>query len=435
MLKLFCFAVLFSFPAAAQERLNWQPLEVTVAEEENEEEKDNASSSLQKTEDRFKSLMADLKESVENKAAKKNRKVEAINQETVYSAIVEMIETSYPGGLDAMLKANEKLEDDIYRLILMLPKYAYQYIGPFIHEMPYVSDRILNIPGIKETKGKFPTRIAPQMKEYAKKYGKYMSTHLYIYLMPEAWARPEREKAAFKGYSKIIKIDENTKPDDLFILSNKTLLKKHKMLSPEQYRTGAALQKQVRPQTPANQVTRTSPLTEGDVEAALASFQNIEKEFGNNRFDEFHTALRDMSLSDNNLMEEMLNPMQTLVDKINRLPQKERFAKTIAKNGFTPESWGITVDKIIKARRVANMSPAVAMNLAAWRRLKKPPKSFDVLSPHDRQVSWDSIQLFLGMYTSTRENLLAVKNYGDNIRKVFATRDMMFIETPVYGIY
>ena len=176
-------------------------------------------------------------------------------------------------------------------------------------------------------------------------------------------------------------------------------------------------------------------MTEGDVEAALASFQEIEKEFGNNRFDEFHTALRDMSLSDNNLMEEMLNPMQTLVDKINRLPEKERFAKTVAKNGFTLESWGITVDKIIKARRVANMSPAVALNLAAWRRLKKPPKSFDVLSPHDRQVSWDSIQLFLGMYTSTRENLLAVKNYGDNIRKVFATRDMMFIETPVYGIY
>ena len=27
------------------------------------------------------------------------------------------------------------------------------------------------------------------------------------------------------------------------------------------------------------------------------------------------------------------------------------------------------------------------------------------------------------------------KNYGDKIRKVFATRDMMFIETPVYGIY
>ncbi len=432
MLKLFCFVFFFSLPTAAQERLNWQPLEVTVVEEE---EKHSSPSALQETAGRFKSLMTELKESVEKKAKKKNRKVEAINQETVYSAIVEMIETSYPGGLDAMLDANEKLEDNIYRLILMLPKYAYQYIGPFIHEMPYVSDRILNIPGLKETKGKFPTRIAPQMKEYVKKYGKYMSTHLYLYLMPEAWATPEREKSKFKGYSKIIKIDENTKPDDLFVMNNRTLLKKHKMLSPEQYRTGAALQKKVRPQTPADQVTQTSALTEGDVEAALASFKSIEEAFGNNRFDEFHTALRDMSLSDNNLMGEMLNPMQTLVDKINRLPQKEKFAKAIAKNGFTPESWGITVDKIIKARRVENMTPAVALNLATWRRLKKPPKSFDVLSPHDRQVSWDSIQLFLGMYTSTRENLLAVKNYGDNIRKVFATKDMMFIETPVYGIY
>ena len=142
-----------------------------------------------------------------------------------------------------------------------------------------------------------------------------------------------------------------------------------------------------------------------------------------------------MSLSDNNLMGEMLNPMQVLVDKINRLPQKEKFAKAVSKNGFTPESWGITVDKIIKARRVANMSPAVALTLSAWRKLKKPPKSFDVLTPRDRQISWDSIQLFLGMYSSSRENLLAVKNYGDNIREVFATRDMMVIETPVYGVY
>lgn len=434
MQKILFFLILFSFPGVAQERLNWQALEVTEVQEE-EPPKSVQTNSLAQTEGRFKSLMSELKESVENKTKKKDRKVEAINQETVYSAIVEMIETSYPGGLDAMLEANEKLEDNIYRLILMLPKYAYQYIGPFIHEMPYVSDRILNIPGIKETKGKFPTRIAPQMREYVKKYGKYMSTHLYIYLMPEAWARPQREKSTFKGYSKIIKIDENTKPDDLFILNNVSLLNKHQMLPADKYRTGEALEKKVRPQTPAEKVTQTSALTEGDVEAALASFKAIEQEFGTNRFDEFHTALRDMSLSDNNLMGEMLNPMQTLVDKINRLPEKDRFAKTVAKHGFTPESWGITVDKIIKARRVANMSPAVALNLAAWRKLKKPPKSFDVLSPRDRQVSWDSIQLFLGMYTSSKENLLAIKNYGDNIRKVFATRDMMFIETPVYGIY
>ena len=239
-----------------------------------------------------------------------------------------------------------------------------------------------------------------------------MSTHLYLYLMPEAWALPEREKASFKGYDKIIPINSEGKPEGLFDVNNRSLLKKHKLPDPAKFRSGEALEKRVRPQTPADRVTQTSPLTEGDVEAALDSFKNIEQAFGTNRFDDFHTALRDMSLSDNNLMGEMLNPMQTLVGKINRLPEKDKFAQTVAKNGFTPESWGITVDKIIKARRVAKMSPAVSLNLAAWRRLKKPPKIFNTLTPHDRQVSWDSIQLFLGMYSSTRENLLAVKNYG-----------------------
>ena len=430
MFKVFLLLSFFSFSALAQERLNWQPLEVTVVEEETEE-----TSSFRSADNRAKNLMTDLRESLNEKSKKKNRIVKAVSHDAVYSAIVEMIETSYPGGLEAMLKSNEQLGDKIYQLILTLPKYAYQYVGPFIHEMPYVQDRILNIPGIKETKGKFPTRIAPQMQEYAQKYGKYMSTHLYIYLMPEAWATFEREKETFKTYNKIIPINEKGETEGLFNIQPRSLLKNHRLLDPARYRTGEALKKIFRPQTPADKVTQTSSLTEGDVEAALASFKNIEEAFGTNRFDEFHTALRDMSLSDNNLMGELLNPMQVLVNKINRLPEKEKFAKAVAKNGFTPESWGITVDKIIKARRVAKMSPGIALTLATWRKLKKPPKSFDAFSLHDRQVAWDSVQLFLGMYVSTPENVLAVKNYGDNIRKAFSAKDMMFIETPVYGIY
>ena len=60
MLKLFCFVFFFSLPTAAQERLNWQPLEVTVVEEE-EGEKHSSPSALQETAGRFKSLMTELK--------------------------------------------------------------------------------------------------------------------------------------------------------------------------------------------------------------------------------------------------------------------------------------------------------------------------------------------------------------------------------------
>ncbi len=432
----FTLSLFAAVSASAQERLNWQPLEVTTVKPEPVSDAPVFSETRRRAGGRLKSMLESVRDSLKN--ADKDRKVEAVDQGKIYSALAESIEKSFPGGVDALLQQREQMEDDIYRLLQMLPDYAYQYVGPFINDMPYVPDRILNIPAIKATRGKFPTRIAPQMKEYAEKYGQYMSTYLYIILMPEAWATTSRaESSDFKGFNKVVTIDENTKPSDLFDLHNPTLLKKHALLSPAAYRSGAVFNHTARPQTPAKKVTRTSPLTEGDVEAALTSFDDLKRAFGDDRFDEFHTTLRDMSLSDNNLMGELLNPMQTLADKISRMPEKYRntFRETLAQTGFTPESWAITADKIIKARRVAKMSPAVALNVGTWRRYKRPPKSFDVLSPRDRQISWESIRLFVGLYTTTRENLLAVKNYSDKIQQALKAGDIMYMETPVYGIY
>ena len=142
-----------------------------------------------------------------------------------------------------------------------------------------------------------------------------------------------------------------------------------------------------------------------------------------------------MSLSDNNIMEELRNPMQTLAGKIKRLPQAEQFAQTVARHGFTPDSWAITTDKIIKARRVATLNTGDAAGLDHWRKLKRMPPEFYKMTPRDRKITLDSIRLYLDLYTSTEQNVLAVKNYGDNIRKEFATRDMMVLEAPIYGIY
>lgn len=429
-----CFACAFMLfsEARAQSRLDWKPLDVTIVEEEETEE---SSPEITEQDGRFLNAFSNMKKALKERTQEKNREVKAVSREDVYSALEEMIEMSYPGGVDKMMEVHEQLEDDLYNLVMMMPKYTYQYFAPFFHTLPYMPERIMNIPEIKELKGKFPTRIAPQMQEYAKKHGKYMSPHLYIFLMPEAWPSQEREKKTFKGFNKIITIDEKTTPDDLFIMKDVSILKDHPMPSPEKYRTGAYLKKIVRPQTPANKVTHTSALTEGDVEAGLASLKSLKETFGNNRLDEFHKQIRRMSVSDDNLMEEMLNPMQTLVDKINRLPEAEKFKQAVGKHGFTPESWGMTIDKMIKARRVAKMSPGTAFTLKTWRNAKKMPQSFYALSPKDRQIAWESIQLFLGFYMTTEENLLAVENYGDNIRDAFATQDMTFMEAPVFGIY
>ena len=56
-------------------------------------------------------------------------------------------------------------EDAILEMLNSLPREMYPYIGPMLFEIPNMSDKILNLPGIKETKNQFPQRIAEQLKD------------------------------------------------------------------------------------------------------------------------------------------------------------------------------------------------------------------------------------------------------------------------------
>lgn len=430
---IFSFLLLLSFSASAAEGVSWQPLEAVKTEENAPLPPAASEKDLEERGNSFSRLLSNIGRSLRER----DREVAALSpDEKVSSAIRDMVELSYPGGVKELRRRQSKMEDDLYELIVSAPKYTYQYFAPFLHTLPYMPERILNIPGIKELKGKFPTRIAPQMREYAKKYGKYMSPYLYVLLMPEAFPSKEREKPSLKSYTKVITIDENTTPSDFFFINDKSLLDDHKMLSPDDYRSGRFAAKQKRPQTPANEVTPSSPVTEGDIDASLAAVMTLREEFGANRLDEFHSLIRRMALFENNLHEELLNPFEVLTDRTERMPPKyrDKMRAALAKHGFTPESFGLTMDKILKAHRVAKMTPATAMTLAAWRKLKAPPKSFDVFSPEDKAEAWRSIRLFLDMYSTTQENLLAVKKYSDNIRKALGSTDMTFLEEPIYGI-
>ena len=62
-------------------------------------------------------------------------------------------------------------------MIQSLPKQYYPYIGPYLHTVPNMSPKILNLPGIKETKNQFPERIAPQLKDIPNL--EFLSPYLY----------------------------------------------------------------------------------------------------------------------------------------------------------------------------------------------------------------------------------------------------------------
>ena len=58
------------------------------------------------------------------------------------------------------------------------PKEYYPYIGPYLHTIPGISEKVLNLPGIKETKTGFRKRIAPQLADIENL--EFMSPALYF---------------------------------------------------------------------------------------------------------------------------------------------------------------------------------------------------------------------------------------------------------------
>lgn len=248
--------------------------------------------------------------------------------------------------------------------------------------------------------------------------------------MPEVWNIENTREEDLYNFKKTVDIDNNLKISDIFSIKTISLLDKYpikenfkeiKSYTPKQE------------QTKIEDVTQDSTLTAGDIEAGLRTVDELNEAFGSNRLDKFHHTIRNMNLV--STQEELRNPMLAFKDKVLKLPEKKIFMRILSRNQFTPETWALTMDKIIKAHRVAHITPAISLNIATWKQKDSLNSMISSFSERDKKVTIDSLQLFADLYTSSRENVLAVKKYSDRIRKAFLTRDMMVFESPVYGIY
>ena len=143
----------------------------------------------------------DLRQRYTEKYARYNRRYDYHwDIGNLFDNLFRMTITSY-GGTEKRLK-NEH-EDDLMDMLSVIPPEYYQYIGPYLHTVPNMPEKVLNMPGIKETKNKFPTRIAPQLADIEDL--EFLSPYLYYLLMPEIWPenrqdmeRPVKRKASPK---------------------------------------------------------------------------------------------------------------------------------------------------------------------------------------------------------------------------------------------
>ncbi|MBP5344069.1 MAG: hypothetical protein J6Y85_03245 [Alphaproteobacteria bacterium] len=86
-----------------------------------------------------------------------------------------------------------QMQDRLLEQILKIPFEKRAYIYPALFEEETMPKKVLTHPQIAIWKGKKPTRIAPQMQEYASKHLDTMAAKFYPVLDPDGWGTPQKE--------------------------------------------------------------------------------------------------------------------------------------------------------------------------------------------------------------------------------------------------
>lgn len=263
------------------------------------------------------------------------------------------------GSSDKRLKKEN--EDILLTLITSAPKEIYPYIGPYLHTAPNISPKILNLPGIKETKGKFPTRIAPQMKDIPNL--EFLSPHMYFLLMPEVWpenlktveARPIPQKNPKTVYRPEFykKIKEIVPPEKYY---------------PQNQGKDKISESDLRTVFP----NKNSLLTSADIQAFSRTIKGVN-EFAaqpgmklrlfaaGQLLDAYENDMK--GNSGLNSLKDIVHPCQRFVQKVRILGEETKLELIVGKEAFNLNEWAYTCDKTIKAYRKSQMSSSVAASV------------------------------------------------------------------------
>ena len=330
-----------------------------------------------------------------------------------FDGVFREVITTY-GTSEKRIKAG--YEDDLVEVISALPKEFYPYIGPYLHTVPGIPEKILNMPGIKETKNKFPERIAPQLQDIEDL--EFLSPYLYILLMPEMWPedvpqeKPQKRQAKFPRtpynpdyYAKIFE----SVPEGGFGGANA--------------RGETSLKDKLR----TLKITKTSPLTTADIKAflntldgvfAFSTFENKLKLFRTESLLNYYEAKNDNVLPMNSL-KDMVNPCQRLALKIKWAGMETEFSKAVASEGFGLKEWAYTCDKTIKAYRAIIVSES---RVAGIRQFKRGlyDSAFQGLSPKWREKQYATMYSVIEMYKTNKNDILeALKNESEIKKKIY----------------
>ena len=320
-------------------------------------------------------------------------------------------------------------EEDLINMLSLMPKEYYQYIGPYLHTVPNMPEKVLNMPGIKETKNQFPTRIAPQLANIEDL--EFLSPYLYYLLMPEMWPenRMPQEKPLRKKASPKVMYDEALYQKIRELLPEKEFVPGAK---PE-FKVGASDLRTIHPDI-------NSPLTSADVKAFAKTLPNVYK-IGENiqNLGRIYNAgnLLDIWEIENNIglpmngLKDIVNPCQRLVQKLRLAGFDIELRKAVGGEGFSPEEWAYTCDKTIKAYRMGMMRSSTLASLKAFQAQGYDTYLEETLGEKNAALQFATMQAMIEMYRAPLDDILEVRKNRKLLKKEFEKGKYRILGQPV----
>jgi len=327
-------------------------------------------------------------------------------------------------------------EDDVLEMISLLPKEMYPYIGPLLHEVPGMSEKILNLPGIKETKNKFPEDIAEHFQDIEDI--EYLSPALYVLLMPSMWGEKEPINPDKPEEIKIYKPHANIELPD-FLKEKIGVPLKVAEQKPGRAEKKASLAQKLNLRT--LNPTLTSPLTSKDVEAFIETIDMVMEWGMGNDYRNYGRLINGEAILDIweaehqtalpvNDLKDAVNPCQRLVLKTRFSGQYEEFSRVVAKKGFSPEEWAYTCDKTIKAFRMASANMSIARAVQAHRR-GYYNYYFEKLPLRWKNEMYAMNTAIIKMYSAFKEDIDVVRPYKEVLFNKFNKIQGVMLTAPI----
>ena len=331
------------------------------------------------------------------------------------------------GGTERRVKA--KHEDTLLQTLKILPPEYYQYIGPYLHTVPGMSEKILNLPGIKETKNKFPTRIAKHLENVEDL--EFISPHFYFLLMPEIWGEdtPREDEQPQKIVP--LKKERNTKLYDTV----------RKMVPAEEfYPSEVSKPKDYLSDLRTIHITENSPLTSGDIKAFLKTIPVLnELQKNDHAMAKIYSAgtLLDVWDMDNgrglpiNTLKDLIYPCRRLVQKMRIAGEDVYLRHIVAQEGFTPESWAYTCDKTLAAYRMATMNHGVSQSLKGYVLGANEKELQSTLNAEAAEMVRLEMQAAMRLFYAPRSDVLEAYKNRELLRDSFYKAGYSIIAAPI----